>query len=240
MKTINNQPLRICEERLSLLLSWFRLPLELGAFTLVKKKLSDLGAKLLAIRHLRARAVQDRVVTLVKALILASTVNSRVYVGLLLAAVSYPLCSCSHMFFSREVVNKGWYYEHYADLFLVIGPYLSVFLCTLGVYLLQSYKDHRVKALFIPMGLSMGKVLWLLQVQSNEEFWSLPSISFVFYGLLIGSLLPMVLDWTIWRKFHDFDAKMARPIGLVNVIPMSEVDRKILKSEIEKAKSFSF
>jgi hypothetical protein len=205
-------------------------------------KMKSLGRKekpLQVLLH-HVRVGLGHLVILVKALILASTVNSRVYVGLLLAAVSYPLCSCSHMFFSREVVNKGWYYEHYADLFLVIGPYLSVFFCTLGVYLLQSYKDHRVKALFIPMGLSMGKVLWLLQVQSNEAFWSLPSISFVFYGLLIGSLLPMVLDWTIWRKFHDFDAKMARPIGLASVIPMSESDRKLLQAEIEKAKNFKF
>jgi hypothetical protein len=116
----------------------------------------------------------------------------------------------------------------------------------LGAYFMQPMKDdrgrtnYRAMALFIPMGLALGKVLWLLQVQSNDEFWNLPPIGFVFYGLLLGSLLPTVIDWTIWRKFHDFDAKMARPIGLASVIPMSESDRNLLKSEIEKAKNFKF
>jgi hypothetical protein len=229
MKTIfNHQPLLTCEKELSRLSSLLPLPQVLGLFTRAKKKLL----------LLLVRVGQDLRAALVS-LVLASTVNSRVYVGLLLMTVATPLASCSHLLFSRDVVDPEWFYRHYFDLFLVIGPYLSIFFALLGVYLWLPL-NNRAKGLFIPIGLTVGKILWLLQITSNDEFWHLPSISFLFYGLLIGSLLPMVLDHLVWRKFHDFDGKMARIEGLANILTISEADKAMLIQEIKKAKAFSF
>jgi hypothetical protein len=233
MKTIfnNQQPLTTWEKESHGLSLWWSSLFQRGLFTLVLKKLSSLKTALVRVgRDLRAVLVS---------LVISSTVNSRVYVGLLLMVAFYPLSSCAYLMFSRDVVDPEWFYRHYFDLFLVIGPYLSIFFALLGAYLYLPM-NNRVKALFIPMGLTVGKILWLMQITSNEEFWGLPPISFVFYGLLIGSLLPMVLDHLIWRKFHDFDGKMARLIGIVNISDMSEGNKKMLIGEIKKAQSFSF
>jgi hypothetical protein len=216
-----------------LLASWSSL-FQRGLFTLVLKKLSSLKTALVRV-GLAPAAIRASFI----ALVISSTVNSRVYVGSLLMYVMTPLAGCSYLLFDRVNPDKTQYYWYLFDLFLVISPYLSLFACMLGAYLWMPV-SNRAKGLFIPMGLTLGKILWLMQVSSNEEFWTVPSISFIFYGLLIASLLPMVLDHLIWRKFHDFDGKMARLIGIVNISDMSEDNKKMLIGEIKKAQSFSF
>jgi hypothetical protein len=237
MKTIiNNQQLLRWERELQRLESWLSLLWQHGVYTPVKTSLLVLKNQKLVL------AGQDHLVTLIanaRALVMASTVNSRVYVGLLLMLVATPLASCSHLLFNQELRNPDWYYRNYYDLFLVIGPYASIFLCLLGVYFYSDY-TKKAKALYFPMGMALGKVLWLIQVSSNDEFNSLPSIAFLFYGLMISALLPTVLDHLIWRKFHDFDGKMARIEGLTNVLPMDDKSKSMLVNEIKKARSFKF
>jgi hypothetical protein len=222
---INHQPLLTCEKELPGL-SYSRLySFLLGQFTLVRKKL--LSLLVLAGQALRATLAS---------LIMASTVNSRVYTGYLLMAI-FPIASCSHLLFSRVVRDPEWFYGHYYDLFLVLGPYLSIVVCLLGVYFWMP-QTNKAKGLFLPIGFTVGKILWLMQVSSNQEFDQLPPLAFVIYGLLIGSLLPTVIDHLAWRKFHKHDGIIKRMDGLFQV-PMSAEDKvKLLERNWSDYKNF--
>jgi hypothetical protein len=132
------------------------------------------------------------------------------------------------MLFSRTEVIDGWYYVNYFHLFLTIGPSLFVFFLLTGAFLLFPDGCKRAYALVVPTGYTISKILWLLTVTSNEQFWQMPTGSFLFAGVLISFTLFIMLDWLAHNKFHGLDSFDARLEGLYNIA--DAVDDKKFKS----------
>lgn len=156
-----------------------------------------------------APAVADLIVGL-RALLLSIGSNNRIYVGLVLMGVVSPLSSCIYMLFDRGVYIQEWYHVNYFHLFLLLAPYLSIFFCFAGVFLLFPEGSKRAYALIVPAGFTLGKIFWLIQIKSNAEYWSVVPWFFVLVGLLTSAVLFLMLDWMAHNKFHRVDAFEAR------------------------------
>jgi hypothetical protein len=191
----------LCENQLSESLSWSRLRSALGRFMRVRMNLSYSPIHRAA-AELLAALVAPGLTAGLRALVASIGANNRIYWGLVLMGVVSPLSACVYMLFSRTEVIDGWYYVNYFHLFLTIGPSLFVFFLLTGAFLLFPDGCKRAYALVVPTGYTISKILWLLTVTSNEQFWQMPTGSFLFAGVLISFTLFIMLDWLAHNKFH--------------------------------------
>lgn len=209
-RTINNQqqPLK-CVNQLSNSFAWLSLLLLPGEH-------SWLALRMKYVYVMIAPALRVAVAGL-HALILASTANLRIYVGLVLMGVVAPLAACVYLLFDRGIVVKGWYHLNYFHLFFLLGPHLFEFFCLLGAFLLFPKDSKRAYFLIIPAGYVLAKILWLITVTNNAEFWSVIPSSFILIGMLISTVLFVLTDWLTWRKFHGEDSFEKREKGLYQI-----------------------
>lgn len=232
-ETNNQQPRTLCENQLSS--SSFSLPLwpERGLSMQIIRK------KVLALVSNVGSAGKGALVGLA-ALILSIGANNRIYAGLVLMGVVAPLSSCFYMMFNRFDVDKVWYHVSYYYLFFLLAPSLFVLACLIGVWLLFPRGSKRAYALVVPTGYTLGKILWYIQVSSNEEFHSILPISFVGLGCLISFFFFVALDWLAHNKFHRKDAFDARYDGLAEVAGDLEPAKVVsmLKSIHREKKAF--
>lgn len=153
------------------------------------------------------------------ALLLATTAltTRRIFVGLGLMGVVAPLASCFYMVFDRGAYDESWYYVNHFHLFLTLAPSLFLLSCLIGAWFLFPVGSKRAYALTVPAGFTVGKILWLIQCTSNQDFYSVVPLSFILIGALISAFLFIALDWLVWRKCHREDAFDARIDGLVKL-----------------------
>jgi hypothetical protein len=121
-----------------------------------------------------------------QALALSSTANYRIFAGLIFVGIVTPLASCTYQLFDFKERVEGWYHLNSFHLFMLLGPYLSGLALTIGVFLLFPKGVKRAYTLLIPAGYFVGKLIWLYQTSSNEEYWMVPSFSFFAVGAVIS------------------------------------------------------
>lgn len=186
----------------------------------------------------RARAGQVGVaLAWISPLIKSATINNRIYAGLVLVSIVAPLSSCVHLLFDKDVEIVGWYYSSNFYLFLVLGPYFFCLSIVTAAFLWIPPSMKRIKfsqrniqfqitrLLSIPFGLITGKIIWLLQVTSHEEFHQLPSLLSLVAGLVIGYVVMRILDYLIWRQEHAMNALIDSLEGLFNIPDMDPKQR---------------
>ena len=193
-----NKPLLLCRNILKDLRSFALACCSRGAFISLLKKLSlvHVGREL----NVGLHALAD-----------SATVNKRLFVGLVLIGIMAPLAGCFYLLFDKTDSVEGWYYVNNFYLLLVLGPSFKEIVVFVGVYHLFPKDSKRAYLLSIPMGFSIGKILWLLTITSNDQFHSITPFDFVFTGVVISAGLFFSIDWLIWRWSHRamaFDARL--------------------------------
>lgn len=173
----------------------------------------------------------------IRPLVNSVTINNRIYAGLVMVSIVAPLSACVHMFLDKDAVVEGWYYYSNFYLFLVLGPYFFCLSIITAAFLWIPPIEKRIKfsqkdikfqltrILAIPFGLIAGKILWLLQVTSHEEFHQLPSFLSVIAGLVIGYLIIRILDYLVWRQEHAMNALIDSLEGLFSIPDMDHKQR---------------
>lgn len=209
MKTLTFFKLKrpLCERALSNLLFWlWQLPQPGVAFGLVRMK-----KLLLMIAH-----ASKEVSVGLRALLLAATVNNRIYVGLILMFVAAPLSYCWYALFDRAHHIHDWYHVNYFHLFFLIRFQIafSVFFIGLYHYLPQ---DKRTKLLSIPLGFLLMSIAVNVMATSNEDIWRMADLQLFGAGICFALVLFFGVDYFVWRKFHRADAFEKRLDGIVEI-----------------------
>lgn len=158
-----------------------------------------------------------------QALVLSATASKRIYVGLVFVGIVTPLASCLYLLFDINVRVEGWYHINYFILFMLLGPYLSGLALTIGVFLLFPTGVKRSFTLLIPAAYFIGKIIWLYQTESNQEYWTVPSWSFFAQGLFVSTVIFFLIEWFAHRKFHGVDSFEARVKGLGNIVDEEDI-----------------
>jgi hypothetical protein len=151
------------------------------------------------------------------ALALAATANSRVYVGLGLMGVVSPLAGVAYLVFDRTAIDVEWYHLNYFHLFFLLGPYLSLLIILIGIFLLFPRGCKRAFAMVLPTGFVLAKILWLISVTSNQEFWQVVPASFVMLAMLMSAALFLMINWLTWTQFHGKDSFEKREMGIKQI-----------------------
>lgn len=176
------------------------------------------------------------------ALLLALTtrINRRILLGLGLMGVVAPASACIYMLFDRTAFTQGWYLVNYFHLFLTIAPYLFIMACLIGVWFLFPQGSKRAYALTVPSGYTLGKILWLLQCTSNDDFYSVVPLSFIGLGALLSVFFFVAFDWLVHNKFHGEDKHQVSFETLYNGADLvsDKEFKRMFKSAMEAKKEF--
>lgn len=200
-----NQPLQ-CEK------SWYSLLLLRlhGAFTSLSQTLTN------------APAVQELRVGL--HVLADATSNKRVYLGLMLLLVVTPMSGVGYQLFDKHVHVEGWYYVNNFYLFLVLCPYISVVTALTGIFFLFPENSKRAYFLIIPAGYHVGKILWLITVDSNEDFYRTVPSTFWLLGALAAFVWLFTSNYLMGLHYHLHDGFVARVAGVVELNELQIID----------------
>lgn len=164
------------------------------------------------------------------------TINGRIYAGLVLVGVVAPLSACIHMLPGmKDLVSADWYYECWYNLYLVLGPYFFSLCIVVAAFLWIPPKTKRIKfsqkslsfqltrLLSIPAGYIIGKIVWLILCDKDEDYEALGHWSMYVGGVVIGYVIIRVLDYLVWRQEHSMNALIDSLEGLYRRV---EIDFK--------------
>lgn len=156
----------------------------------------------------------------------------RMVIGLFILIVAAPYADVFYtkLDFNARVSPEVWYYESYHWLFLCLGPYIKGMLVTIGWYLIFGFGHLLAKPIVAyQLMWDSGKILWLLQVTTHEEYKSLPPDLYIFgYGLAAAILLIILIDRLSYWLHHRVMAIKARLQGLRNIA--DKVDAQVIVS----------
>ena len=209
MKTLINSKIKqpLCENALSnLLYSLWQLPQPGVSYGLVwMKKLLQWTAPVF--KEVHAGLV---------ALVMATTVNRRIYVGLALMIVVAPLSYCWYALFDRAHHIVGWYHVNYFHLFFLIRFQIAFSVFFIGLY---NYlpRDPRTKVLAIPLGFLFMSIVVNVIATSNPDIWSIADLSLFGAGICLSLVIFFGLDYFVGRKFHRADAFDKRIDGIMEI-----------------------
>ena len=144
----------------------------------------------------------------------------RVITGLVLLVIVAPYADVfyTRLDFNARVSPEVWYYESYHWLFLCLGPYLKSIFQTIGLYLVFARGSSILSLIAVyALMFDIGKVFWLLQVTSHEEYKSLPTEWFLVYGFAAGLFIVLIMDRLTFWLHHRVNAIKARLMGLRNI-----------------------
>lgn len=157
------------------------------------------------------------------ALVLATSANKRLYAGFGFIGIVAPLVGCSYLLFDRTIVDVEWYHLNNFYLLLLLGPFITgVFIC-IGVYHLFPTGSKRAYALALPMGYLIGKIIWLYQIESNEEFYQITPVNIILVGVLISVIILFLSEWLAWRWAHRTRAFDVRLDSLDNIVDDEDI-----------------
>lgn len=188
----------------------------------------------------------------IQGLLKSTLLNDRIYSALVIFCFS-PLAACIHMRFNRKEVVPGLadYHENYFHLFNLLGPYIFCLVVLIGSCLLIPKRTKTFKVfkhslnvqlsriMFIPIGYTIAKLIWLYYTKSNEDFWSIPNWSYFAVGLFVGYIIYLLIEWLMWRKYHAFDGIIASIEGLYKIELPEEIRREKVLPLIKELKEFS-
>jgi hypothetical protein len=236
MKTIINNQQPLCRKQ-----KFGPSSLSLSLVQELLQSLLPVGTRLFSLTPIlhRLAFVRREILAGLVAVANSATVNWRIYTGLVLWGVVTPLSMVFYKLFDKTVddgsYNGNLYYTLHA-----MGPYIAMCVFLIGVFHLFPYGKKRAYGIAIPLGFLLQKIALIALCTSNEEWHTWMNWPLFAGGILLAITLFISFDHFIWRKYHDFDAKMARLIGLVTISQMPEKEKLRMIDEIEKAKSFSF
>lgn len=150
------------------------------------------------------------------ALVMATTENLRIYVGLILMFAVAPGSYCWYKVFEGAPRIHGWYHVNYFHLFFLIRFQIafSFFLIGLYHYLPQ---DKRTKLLAIPLGFLLMSIAVSIGAESNDDIWRIADMQLFGAGVCFALVLFFGVDYFVWRKFHRADAFEKRLDGIAEV-----------------------
>jgi hypothetical protein len=200
-KTLNDS-LKTLGSELVFWLSGLRLP---GGFILLN--------------HLQTLVAAGKVAkTGLHALVLATSANKRLYVGLGLVGIVAPLSGFICKMFNIADVVDGWYHVNAYYLFFVLGPFIVNVVVCIGIYHLFPNKSKRAFILAVPMGFSIGKIIWLIAATNNDQFHEITPTHLVLVGILISLIVLLCTEWFAWRWAHRTRAFDSRLDSLDNIV----------------------
>lgn len=204
---LNSKIQPLCENVLSNLSFWlWQLPLPGASF---------IRLKTLSIQALLVLVYRDLVAGL-HALINASTVNNKIYVGLILMLVVAPLSYCTYELFDRSYHVPGWYHLNFFHLFFLIRFQIAFSVFFIGLYYYLP-SEPRVKILSIPLGFLFMSIAINVMADSNDDIWRIANASLWAAGICLSLVIFYGLDYFSWRKFHRADAYEKRLDGIAQV-----------------------
>lgn len=237
MKTINFNNQQTCERQSYGGHSSFSLPVLRGGLWHVAM-MRSLTAMYHQLPH-RIASVTSEILVSRNALTSSVSVNWRIYTGLVLIGVVAPVALTFYKLFDATVINSDWFHLNFFYLFFNIGPCLSQAFLIIGVYHLFPYGDWKAKILIVPLSFNVAKLFTNIVATSNQEYHNVQWYTWLCAPVAIITFFYL-MDKFCWRKYHDFDGKMARLSGLVSISSMPQDEKERLNGEILKAKSFSF
>ena len=240
MKTIINQqqPL-LCEGRFSLRSWLLDLRYAIRIYLSVALRKSSRLASKIRLPHRLASAVREMSAGL-SALVNSSTVNMRIYVGLVLVWVLAPLSLSICYIFDKSVLDFSWYHVNYWYLFAALGPWMAMFFFTLGMFHINPYNKLTLYNVIPPISFTVIKMFKIVLCTSNTEWNAFPSVEIISVGILSSIVLIISIEHFAWRQFHKYFGHMCRLEGLTEISSMTEAEKTMFKNEIKKAKTFSF
>lgn len=185
----------------------------------------------------------------IQAVMESRLLNGRIYLALVIFCAS-PFAACIHMGFNRKADDIGGYHVNYFHLFNLLGPYFFCLVVLLGVCLLIPPKQKTFKVfkrslniqisriMFLPIGFTISKLIWLYNTKSNEDFWSVPGWSYVMVGTFAGYISYLLIEWFTWRKYHAFDGIIASIEGLYQIDLPEDVRMAKVKPLLKELKEF--
>lgn len=173
---------------------------------------------------------------------MVQTVNRRIFIGLVLIGVVAPVAGSFYTFLSHETVSEGWYYLNWFNLFLVLGPPLKNVFFAWGVFYLFPQGAKRAWIIALPMGEEIGKILWLLSISNNEQFWSVAPWHVYVTGISLAIFLLTVAEIFTFRYHHRQLKYKATFEGLYNVVDEESITdskfRSMFKTTMIAQKNF--
>lgn len=192
-----------------------------------------------------------------RALLTARKVNGRLLVALVLMLVAAPALMVSYHIFDQTatlVLYPGqhfydrhgvrfdfWFYKNYYYLFMTLAPYMAVTVGCLGAFLLFPENSKRRYFIVPLLVYAISKIMWLLTVESNEDYDGIVPAFFLIVAGLIVFLILFTFDYLMARKFHHFDGLCIRMLTLIkNEAGLDEVTRNRALAEVaEDLKAFN-
>jgi hypothetical protein len=173
-------------------------------------------------------------------LVLAATVNTRVYTGLVLIFLA-PVLALFYTLFEPTGDFLGYHLNWYF-LLMNIGPYLWVISTLIGVYHLFPYKSWEGKVLIVPAGMALAKMLSNILATSNEEYNTFPSVLMILIAFTIVTTILLSIDRFAWAQFHGADNITSTLEGLMNPTVKENTDPLVweakMNDSIKKLKGF--
>lgn len=168
-------------------------------------------------------------------------VNHRLVVAVVFMLMLAPAASICYLPFDRSV-KSDWYYVNNFYLLLTLAPFITQACISIGIFFLFPAGSKRSYFLSIPLALAIAKILWLLTVNSNEDYYSIVPTFFLVVAGLIALLTLFTFDWLTARKYHGFDAICHRIEHIINarkrkLISEEQAD-ELLAQENHRLKTF--
>jgi hypothetical protein len=73
------------------------------------------------------------------------------------------------------------------------------------------------------MGYLIGKIIWLYQIESNDEFYQITPVNIILVGILISTVIMFLSEWLTWRWSHRVRAFKCRRDSLDNIVDDEDI-----------------
>lgn len=179
-------------------------------------------------RQLSPRPLVLLVLQAVRAGQLAVSTSKRIYLGLFLILVVAPLSGVTYQLFDITHIDYAWFYRTYYDFFLVLGPYFCICICLVGATLLLPQDSKAAYFLLFPLALYIGKIIWMIGAETNEEFnafWQIIPYYFFLTGAIIAFILHITFNWLMSLHFHKREGTIARILGIIDTPGLTDTER---------------
>jgi hypothetical protein len=150
------------------------------------------------------------------ALMMAATVNRRIYVGLMVMFVGAPLSYCWYALFEGAPRIPGWFHVNLYHLLFLIRFQIAFAVFFIGLYHYLP-QDRRTKLLSIPLGFLFMSIVVNIMAKSNDDIHRIANLSIWAAGVCLSLVLFFGLDYFVWRKFHRADAFEKRLDGIAEI-----------------------
>lgn len=158
---------------------------------------------------------------------LANSLTPSLVWGLSFTLVAAPLITVLYQVFDSKTNTPyqpgSWYYINLYYYFFNLGPHLFVLFTLLGATCF--IQGRRKWFMLVPIGYTVSKIIWLSMATSNAEFHTIVPGALVLAITLLIAVLAITAQWLIHSKHHQFDAILARTLGVLQAPGLSTQQR---------------